>query len=484
MGLFSETRVRTSEKNGTIIAKRIGTSWQVTVDECEQTGPLVHEMWLYALRMLSDYLGLQRVRRVLLLGLGAGGEVKNYYQRFPNAEITIIEYDPEMIALARELGLYRPYSLPHVICEDARVAVPALSGTFDVIVIDLFKGPDPSPLSEDRSFLESVNAKLSHSGYIVANVYWKKEILESLSAFFTPVRSWRFRFNHLGIFSKKTVADAFREGYRPVRNWPEINRIASIPSAFNPAQVGEKSAGIYWRIWPFSFEQYGGDTEPAILPLPAGLRMPFRVIMWRRTLRPDIPEGWFAFSERPSFKIGFTPLTPEYTKRWSESAKRALKAWRALSGVKYRIEEIEREEFGRSLKKSTLPLTMRDSVFWEIDLRGKNPLTPVRLFGVRRISDGKLVAGMARMYSSVSPISYYMNGFYLKEVAEDPLMMGLFDDWFSDALKKGIRFLDFGTFYKAGDDGAWKGFSVFKAKFNPLYFFLPPVLYKFRWGRK
>jgi len=62
-------------------------------------------------------------------------------------------------------------------------------------------------------------------------------------------------------------------------------------------------------------------------------------------------------------------------------------------------------------------------------------------------------------------------------------MTGLFDHWFKDSLAQNTAFIDFGNFWKKGDPRSWKGFSIFKAKFGPTYFFYKPKLYKFRLNR-
>lgn len=483
MYLRAQKIVRHSEKNGEIVAYKRG-AWRVTVDGCQQTGPELHRMWKGALAALLIYLGIQRVKKILLLGLGAGGELKSYYQRFKGADITVVEYDEEMIALAKELQLYAPYTLPHVICEDVRTALPALQGKFDLIVADLFHGETPSPLLEDPAFLAELDTKLAPDGYLLVNAYKHAGMFPVLEKVFSPLKKWMFDESHLGIFQGSALKKSFSDGYRPVREWKEYDGLKSIPSFFSPAKVGVHEEGSYWRFGPVSFEHYKSETEPNIAPLPRRLKAPLRVIMWQRLTRSDATPPWIAFSDRPAWKIGFVPLVEDYTKHWSESARRGLKAWKSSVSEKYTLEEIHWEEFERALKASTLPHTMRGAACFEIKMRMKNPQTKVVLVGVRRRSNKRIVAGMARMYATHAPFSYYMNGFYRKEVAHEPVMVGLFANFFDEAIARGARYLDFGNFWKAGDDSGWKGFSLFKGKFNPLYFFFPATLYQFRFFEK
>jgi hypothetical protein len=299
---------------------------------------------------------------------------------------------------------------------------------------------------------------------------------------FSILRKWRFRINNFGIFQKADVRDAFLKGYAPVRQWPELNTIESMPAFSHPTKL--ENGGVYWRLWPFSFEDYRTEHEPDVRDLPQDLRMPVRIIMWQRKNGVRAPQGWFGFSDRPFLKVGFVPVEPGYSKQWSETSLRELKRWRRLLAAKrYTCRRITYEEFSDGYLKSTLPLLLRQSMLYEVKVRMRNSKTPVTFFGAERISDGKIVAGLAVMESPELGISYYLAGFFKKQVQDEPVMAGLFDFWFQDGIARGLKFIDFGNFWKPGDESSWKGFSMFKAKFNPLYFFYPAKLYKFRWGK-
>lgn len=483
MSWFSESIVRHSEKNGTITAIRTYGAWQVSVEGIEQTGPEVHAMWRHALDVLTRYRGTQRIKKILLLGLGGGGELKMISRSFPEAALTVVEHDSEMIALAKELKLYAPFPLPTILCDDAKSAVKKLQGEFDLIVIDLFRGQHPSPLSADTEFLDAVHRRLSPQGYLLANVYKNKELFLPIRSAFHSLREWLFGWNYVGLFQKRTVEECTERNYRPLRQWPDLNTFESIPRYFHPARIGEKPRGCYWTLWPFSFEQYEGDDEPAVAPLLEDKKKPIRIVMWQRMGRLDVPKKWIAFSDRPAYKIGFIPLQKEYWREWSETGKRDRKRFFAESAQVYSLEEVGFEEFKKAYKKSTLPLTLKDGMLYEIDFRLKNPKTEMKFLVARRKRDGKVVAGVAHLRSRALPLAYYQGGFFLPEVRDEPLMTGLFDRWFSESLESGVQFVDLGNFWKSGEDSSWKGFSIFKAKFNPLYFFLPPTLYQFRFGK-
>ena len=484
MSWFFEVKTKQSEKNGLITATRNFGQWTVRVGGTEQTGKEVHAMWRSAFRKILLYRGGAKVKKILALGLGGGGELKNIYKFFPNVSLTVIEHDPQMVELAKELNLYKPFPFPHVICEDAAQAVPELKETYDLIILDLFKGAEPSALATNPVFLSALETKLAKDGILVVNVFRKTQYLLPIGEVCTSLSLWRFWWNNLGLFRKKSIAGA--KQYTPLSDWPEYDFVGSIPKILKPERVGTNSIGTRWRIWPFSFEEYRGDEVPDIGE-PNKKLPPFSVIMWQRLARVDIPQGWRAFSTKPYRMTGYTRVVENYEKNWSENARRLRREWlEKYLNKKYSIEEVPFEEFKKAYIKSTLPLMIRHFTIGDISARIKKNTMPMTLYGARRIADNKLVAGIALMRSPAANISYYYAGFFLKETLGEPVMVGLFDHWFTQALAQKIDFIDFGNFWKKGDPREWKGFSIFKAKFGPTYFFYQPKLYRFRlnWSTK
>src|SRR3989344_6010154 len=93
MSWFFETKLRQSEKNGPIIATRFFGIWRVIVEGVEQTGPNAHRVWIDAFQHLKNLFPTKRIQRVVLLGLGGGGEIKTIYKAFPGVILTVLEYD-------------------------------------------------------------------------------------------------------------------------------------------------------------------------------------------------------------------------------------------------------------------------------------------------------------------------------------------------------------------------------------------------------
>jgi spermidine synthase len=196
---------RASTKNGNIaVYKPLLGPWQVSVKDCGQTTLYTNAMWVNAFKRLRPLFHKRRVERVLMLGLGAGGQIKTINEAFPGSALTVVEYDEQMVALARELELYRPYPFPHVILDDAKNAVHALDEQFDLIILDLFDGPEPSPLAEDEVFMTRLMSLLSPQGVMLANVYQRAEYLSLPQQLYANSNIWKFRLNTLGAFWQET----------------------------------------------------------------------------------------------------------------------------------------------------------------------------------------------------------------------------------------------------------------------------------------
>ncbi len=164
----------------------------------QQTGVELNAIWRYSFKKIRQSVVLKP--SVLMLGLGAGGALKDLYTLFPGSSITTVEYDPIMVHLALELQLYKPYPLPKIIEGDAGDILPTLSENFDLIVIDLFQGSKVSSLISQESFLTNLKKILSPRGIILINVFREPQCLEAARRIFTHSSHWKYTSNTIGAF--------------------------------------------------------------------------------------------------------------------------------------------------------------------------------------------------------------------------------------------------------------------------------------------
>ena len=280
------------------------------------------------------------------------------------------------------------------------------------------------------------------------------------------------------------ITPTLPQGCIPYEQWPEF-KLEALPQPFcNPVAVGHSPKGVRWSFWPLTFEEYVSDQEPDLSVSDPHDTARYRFIMWRRVTTTRTPKGWWALSRAPSRVEGFIILRPDYWRTWSENARRQRKKWLTQIVHKtYTTETVGLTEFEEAYKKSTVARsTLRESIKIAKQMEAASPGT-VTYKVAKRLSDGAIKAGFAYIDSSYAKSSYYAVGFYHKDTQDVPLTLGLIDEWFADAEKKGYRFLHLGQFWRPGESRAWKGFSLFKSKLNPIYIAYPPLLWRFARGK-
>ncbi len=208
MKWFYEVRDLISEKNGSMRTERILGKWRVFSGGNENTGPELTNVWSKTYKLIRKSEPRSRkMSSALVLGLGAGGSVKEFYQNFPGSTVTAIEYDPMMISLAKEFRLWHPYASPRIFEGDAEKVVAELTDMFDCIVIDLFYKGEPSALLLKNSFVVSLRDRLEKDGVIAVNTFRNPEYMELFKKYFEETGVYRIGNNHVGIFKGPRAKD-------------------------------------------------------------------------------------------------------------------------------------------------------------------------------------------------------------------------------------------------------------------------------------
>jgi spermidine synthase len=188
-----------SQQNGEITVYEGLGGAQVIVGGYSQTSEGLNAIWRDAFNRAQSFVTDKP--KVLVLGLGGGGILREIYDMWPSASITVIEYDSEMIKIAHELKFYGEFPVPEIICADAGEAVPGLKTKFDVIAVDIFKGGKPSPLLLEEEFLTVLKKTLSKKGALLVNVADSREYLDPVAKHFAHADMWLSAFNFVGMFA-------------------------------------------------------------------------------------------------------------------------------------------------------------------------------------------------------------------------------------------------------------------------------------------
>ncbi|WP_066768263.1 fused MFS/spermidine synthase [Sphingobium sp. CCH11-B1] len=129
-----------------------------------------HLLFDYTRVMMGFRLFRPHPRRIEMIGLGGGSLAKACYRWLPECDITVVEIDPEVIALRDEFHVPADDHRFRVICADGVDYVARAGGRPDVLLLDGFDGRGlPRALSE-RAFYDNCRERLGSAGLLVANL--------------------------------------------------------------------------------------------------------------------------------------------------------------------------------------------------------------------------------------------------------------------------------------------------------------------------
>lgn len=124
----------------------------------------------YTQGMMAFLLFNPRPRTVSLLGLGGGSLAKFCYRHLPGAAITVLELDPDVIAL-RDAFLVPPDDARfRIVCGDAIEHLARRELRTDVLMIDLFDEHGLASALTTSGFYQDARATLTGGGVMVMNI--------------------------------------------------------------------------------------------------------------------------------------------------------------------------------------------------------------------------------------------------------------------------------------------------------------------------
>ena len=185
-----------SEKNGTIVVQSTFAQTDVFVGGFHQSSGYIQKMWRKALKHIPRSA---TVKTVLMLGLGGGSAVRELQDRFRGCAITVVEWDPAMIALYHEL---HPKSAPIVILEgDATILIPSMAQKFDLVIVDLFKGNETPAQLGDHPMVQAIANVVAPNGFCLLNAFVSLNLPSIFDQHLSRVEMWKYKFNTLVLYS-------------------------------------------------------------------------------------------------------------------------------------------------------------------------------------------------------------------------------------------------------------------------------------------
>ncbi|WP_432383630.1 transferase spermidine synthase [Duganella sp. P38] len=125
----------------------------------------------YVRAMMCFVLFQPRPRHIVMVGLGGGSLAKFCYRYLPQARITVLELDPQVIALREQFAIPRDDARFHVIEADAAGYMSKLAGSADVLLVDGFDADGLPPPLGSASFYADCQRALRPGGVMAANIF-------------------------------------------------------------------------------------------------------------------------------------------------------------------------------------------------------------------------------------------------------------------------------------------------------------------------
>jgi spermidine synthase len=178
----------------------------------------------YTRKMMAFLLFVPDPGHVLMVGLGGGSLAKFCHRHLPRARLTVVEVNPDVIALRDEFRIPDDERLA-VVQADAADYLPAAEGDTDVLLLDGFDIEGIAPTFLDRAFYQAASRRLRPGGILVANFAGPLQCWEEHFALLDDVFEGRV---HLGPVSvcDNHIAFAFADTGYPL-DWEKLKERAN-----------------------------------------------------------------------------------------------------------------------------------------------------------------------------------------------------------------------------------------------------------------
>lgn len=123
----------------------------------------------------------QGINNLAILGLGAGGLVRFCHEHVQQAQIDVIEINPEVTAMCQAFFRLPKSERIDIIHDDAErwVNEPAQRGQYDLLLIDLYDEHARGPVCSSRSFYQGCADSLNEHGICVINLFGNHESFDA-----------------------------------------------------------------------------------------------------------------------------------------------------------------------------------------------------------------------------------------------------------------------------------------------------------------
>lgn len=180
---------RESKFNGNLrVVRTLGLGTYIQANGLTQSGGIVEKFWDQTLKKIKK----EKLKNVLVLGLGGGTVVKLLKKYWPGVKITGVDIDPVMVELGQKyLGL----TGVKIIIGDA-YNLPG--GDFDLVLVDLYNGDKFPKKFKGKTFLgkfKNYPLVIFNRLYYGENKLVAKEFGQKLKKYFESVEVYNPEVN-------------------------------------------------------------------------------------------------------------------------------------------------------------------------------------------------------------------------------------------------------------------------------------------------
>ena len=165
-----------SKFNGNLrVVRSFGLGTYIQANGLTQSGGVVEMIWKSTLHQILD--SRFKIHNVLILGLGGGTVAKLIHKNWPEAKITGVDIDSEMVDLGKKyLGLDK-------VKVDIKITdasnIPNYPNhpnqKYDLVIVDLYNGDQFPKKFETKNYIHLVRSFLVSKGVAIFNRLYYKE---------------------------------------------------------------------------------------------------------------------------------------------------------------------------------------------------------------------------------------------------------------------------------------------------------------------
>lgn len=141
--------------------------WQLATKDAVYSDGTRYQPMVAAFNLIESRL--KNVEKVLMLGVGLGSAVEILDEMNYHPKITLVDIDELVLKWAKEFLGKDLKKETEFICKDAYAFIQNTNCSYDIIIVDIFKGRAIPEFVSTASFLAACKAKLSDKGIFILN---------------------------------------------------------------------------------------------------------------------------------------------------------------------------------------------------------------------------------------------------------------------------------------------------------------------------